>query len=77
MTCGYCKIKVYEYAPNFVKKIITGNGHADKKQVLFMIKNILKKESKVDDNFDYNVADAFAIAVAHYFAKQSGQCRVA
>lgn len=64
-------IPVVEYAPGTIKKIITGNGRADKKQMQESIYNIFKKrgfEVKSEKNkrthFD-NAADALAIALCH------------
>lgn len=55
-------IPVFEYTPLQVKSAVTGYGRAEKKQVMDMIKNILKLEKipKPDDT-----ADALAIAVCH------------
>ena len=54
-------IPVSEYAPNQVKKTVVGAGHADKNQVLVMLKILLPKaEPKSPD-----AADALAIAVTH------------
>jgi len=55
-------LPVGEYTPLQVKQAITGYGRAEKKQMQFMIKNILRltEEPKPDD-----VADALAVAVCH------------
>ena len=54
-------ITVAEYAPNQVKKTVVGAGHADKNQVLVMLKILLPKaEPKSPD-----AADALAIAICH------------
>ncbi len=55
-------VPVYEYTPLQVKSAVTGYGRAEKKQVMDMIKNILRLEKipKPDDT-----ADALAIAVCH------------
>ncbi len=55
-------IPVYEYTPLQVKSSVTGYGRAEKKQVMDMIKSILKLEKipKPDDT-----ADALALAVCH------------
>ena len=55
-------VKVNEYTPLQVKQAITGYGNADKKQVQYMVKNILGL-SKVPQPDD--VADALAIAICH------------
>ncbi len=55
-------VKVNEYTPLQVKQAITGYGNAEKKQVQFMVNNILglPKVPSPDD-----VADALAIAICH------------
>ena len=54
-------ITVAEYAPNQVKKTVVGAGHADKNQILVMLKILLPKaEPKSAD-----AADALAIAITH------------
>ena len=54
-------IVIKELAARFVKKAITGNGAADKKQINFMIEKLLGiKVIKLD------ASDALAIAIAGY-----------
>lgn len=57
----YCD-RIFEYTPMQVKQALTGNGRAEKKQMQFMVKNILglEKIPKPDD-----AADALAIALCH------------
>lgn len=57
-------IPVMEYSPRKIKQSITGNGNADKQQVLKMLQRIL--------NFDetpkfLDATDALAVAVCHHF----------
>lgn len=56
--CG----RLFEYTPLMVKQSLTGNGRADKKQVQYMVKMMLKlkTEPRPDD-----AADALAIAICH------------
>jgi len=56
-------VPAYDYGPTQVKQAILGHGHAEKKQVQFMTKELLslKKMPQPDD-----VADALAIAICHY-----------
>ena len=58
---GESKIEVSEYAPNYVKKIFTGRGHATKEEVERMAHLQFPKFyfSRSDE------ADALAIAVCH------------
>lgn len=55
-------INVYEYSANKVKKSVVGAGHADKNQVMTMVKMLLpalKEEISPDSS------DALAIAICH------------
>jgi crossover junction endodeoxyribonuclease RuvC len=55
-------VPMFEYTPLQVKKAVTGYGRAEKKQVMEMVKRLLKLESipRPDD-----AADALAIAICH------------
>ena len=55
-------VPMYEYTPLQIKQALTGNGRAEKKQIQFMVKNILglEKVPKPDD-----AADAVAVAITH------------
>ena len=65
-------IPVSEYAPNQVKKTVVGAGHADKNQVMVMLKILLPKaEPKSPD-----AADALAIAITHAHHRQSPALRL-
>ena len=65
-------ISVAEYAPNQVKKTVVGAGHADKNQVLMMLKILLPKaEPKSPD-----AADALAIAITHAHHRSSATLRL-
>ena len=57
-------IPVTEYSPRKIKQSITGNGNADKLQVLKMLQRILS----FDENPKYfDATDALAVAVCHHF----------
>ena len=65
-------ISVAEYAPNLVKKTVVGAGHADKNQILMMLRILLPKaEPKSAD-----AADALAVAVTHAHHRQSATLRL-
>jgi crossover junction endodeoxyribonuclease RuvC len=65
-------VPVSEYAPNQVKKTVVGAGHADKNQVMVMLKILLPKaEPKSPD-----AADALAIAITHAHHRQSPALRL-
>lgn len=57
-------LEVTEYSPKKVKQSITGNGNADKEQVMKMLQTILsfKESPKYLD-----ATDALAVALCHHF----------
>ena len=60
-------LTVGEYAPNSIKKAVVGVGHADKAQVLHMVR--LQLPGCDPDSAD--ATDALAIALCHAFHLQS------
>lgn len=54
-------LEVAEYSPNLIKKSIVGAGHADKTQILAMVRMLLPgcRALKADE------ADALAVAICH------------
>jgi len=54
-------LRVSEYAPNTVKKTVVGVGHADKTQVLHMVRLQLPQTEIAGPD----AADALAIAICH------------
>jgi crossover junction endodeoxyribonuclease RuvC len=64
------RIPVVSYSPPAVKRTITGDGRADKKQVISMVIRILKlhKTQLLDDT-----ADALAIAMTHAYSYKMKQ----
>ncbi len=54
-------LSVAEYAPNAVKKTVTGSGHADKAQIRAMIRYLLPKAAPETAD----AADALAVAITH------------
>jgi crossover junction endodeoxyribonuclease RuvC len=65
-------ISVAEYAPNQVKKTVVGAGHADKNQILTMLKILLPKA----DPKSPDAADALAVAITHAHHRQSTALRL-
>ncbi len=61
-------VPIYEYTPLQIKQALTGYGRAEKKQIMYMVKTILKLKSvpKPDDT-----ADALAAAICHGYASSS------
>ncbi|PPC87309.1 MAG: crossover junction endodeoxyribonuclease RuvC [Hyphomicrobium sp.] len=66
-------LRVCEYTPNLIKKSVTGTGHAEKQQVMAMIKFLLPKSAcgSADE------ADALAIAICHANHRSSPQAQAA
>lgn len=58
----HADLDVFEYAARKVKSAVTGNGAADKEQVLYMIKRLLKLK---EDPVTLDASDALAIAICH------------
>lgn len=62
------KVPVVEYAPGTVKKIITGDGRAKKKDIQKAVRKLLgnkvRSKAHAKTHFD-NAADALAIALTH------------
>lgn len=57
-------LNIVEFAPNFVKKAITGNGKAQKEQVEFMVKKLISG-IPADKSFKtLDETDALSIAIA-------------
>ena len=54
-----------EYDANYIKKSITGNGHADKDQIIFMLKQIVKNLNTKC----HHTADALATAICHAYTR--------
>jgi len=54
-------LEIAEYAPNHIKKSITGNGHAAKEQVQAMVRRLLPACGVEQAD----AADALAAAIAH------------
>lgn len=54
-------LEVAEYAPNRIKKAVTGSGHAGKQQIKMMVETLLPKCVAASEH----AADALAIAICH------------
>ncbi len=61
-------LDVTEYSPKKIKQSITGNGNANKEQVLKMLQRILQF---TDDPKYLDASDALAVAVCHHFQENS------
>jgi crossover junction endodeoxyribonuclease RuvC len=75
LTCQMMGLKVYEYTPLQVKSSLTGYGRADKSQVEFIVRKLLKLEKNPEfaenkvlkNNKKDDEIDAIAIAMTHFF----------
>ena len=65
VACALAEVEAAEYAPNRVKQMICGYGHADKTQVQRMVKAILGLDDVPRPN---HAADALAVAICHALA---------
>ncbi len=69
-TASVLKREVVEYAPGTIKKMVAGDGRADKKLVQKAVREILgrkvRSKAKERTHFD-NAADALAVALCHAF----------
>lgn len=61
LTASHNNLECFEYTPLQVKQAVTGYGRADKKQVQYMVKQLLK----IDEKLKADEADALAIAICH------------
>jgi crossover junction endodeoxyribonuclease RuvC len=57
-------LEVCEYSPKKIKQSITGNGNANKEQVLKMLQQLLQF---TDAPSQFDASDALAVAVCHHF----------
>ena len=57
-------VPVTEYSPRKIKQSITGNGNADKMQVMKMLQRIVVFQ---DDPKFLDATDALAVAICHHF----------
>lgn len=55
------EIPVVEYTPKEVKKAVTGNGNASKKQVMFMVSQMLSIHEEIEED----ASDALAVSLCH------------
>ncbi len=60
-------LTVAEYAPNHVKKAVVGVGHADKRQILAMVRVLLPAVEIANAD----AADALAVAICHAHQRPS------
>jgi len=59
---GEADIPVFEYAPATIKKAVTGSGRAEKQQVQFMVRRLIRGADEYESE---DVSDAMAAALCH------------
>lgn len=69
LTAALARVSVYEYAPREIKKIVAGDGAADKKAVQKMVVMTLPETKTLRARDD--VFDAIAVALACHFMEFS------
>ena len=62
VACSLCGVEVGEYTPMQIKQAVVGTGAADKFQVTYMVRNLLRLDH--DPKPDH-AADALACAICH------------
>jgi len=62
VTPTHFQIPVFEYAPNVIKKTLTGSGHATKEQMMGMMRFFFPG---IQQSISEDAADALAIALCH------------
>ena len=69
-------VKVVEYVPGSIKKVISGNGRADKKMMQQALRRVLgakvRSAKHKKTHFD-NAADALAVALTHAIKIRGGE----
>ena len=75
MAAAKSKIEVVEIAPGTIKKMIAGNGRADKKAVQKALRKVLgakvRSQARKRTHFD-NAADALAVALCYAYTYSKG-----
>ena len=68
LACQKCNLEPFEYTPLQVKQAVVGYGRAEKRQVMEMVRVMLKLDTipRPDD-----AADALAIAICHAHSSMS------
>lgn len=60
------KGRVFEYAPNMIKSVVTGHGHADKES----IQKWIEMQLGVSEFKTHDESDAIAVGLCHLLAKE-------
>jgi len=68
LSCQLKKLPIFQYTPLEIKSCLTGYGKADKQQVQFMVKNLLRLDEVPTPD---DTADALAVALTHLARERS------
>lgn len=74
LAAAHCGVGVEEYTPLQVKYALVGNGKAEKRQVLYMVKALLGLEEEIGSS---HAGDALALAICHVHHSGPGAGRIA
>ncbi|MEJ5185475.1 MAG: crossover junction endodeoxyribonuclease RuvC [Candidatus Geothermincolales bacterium] len=74
LAAAHCGVGVEEYTPLQVKYALVGNGRAEKRQVLYMVKALLGLEEEIGSS---HAGDALALAICHVHHSGPGAGRMA
>lgn len=66
------EVPVFEYTPKAVKKAVTGNGNASKKQVWYMVRAILEIGEEGPE-MGLDASDALAVSLCHAHRGETDQ----
>jgi crossover junction endodeoxyribonuclease RuvC len=68
LSAAKAKTEVFEYAPGQIKKVVAGDGRADKRDIQKSVRKVLgakvRSRKRKKTHFD-NAADALAVALCH------------
>lgn len=70
LSAAQLELPVFEYGPMQVKQALVGTGRADKAQVAFMVRALLKLPAELGSN---HAADAVALALTHLQSRRVKQ----
>lgn len=68
VACSLCGVEIGEYTPMQIKQAVVGTGAADKYQVTFMVRSLLRLDH--DPKPDH-AADALACAICHAHLRET------
>jgi crossover junction endodeoxyribonuclease RuvC len=74
LAAAHCGVGVREYTPLQVKYALVGHGRAEKRQVMYMVRAILRLEEEIDS---FHAGDALALAICHVHHSGPGAARMA